>query len=83
MISVAQSPISQQLPKKWSNEWEKVKVENPNLFYQVVSGKSNQLQNIRNKSRPKFDSFVRPREEEDTSINGNSIAVAESMAPRF
>ena len=75
MISVAQSPFSQQPPKKWSNAWEKVKAENPNLFHQVVSGKSNQLHGIRNANIPKFVSYVRPSEEEDTSLNGNSIDV--------
>lgn len=81
LISVAKSPFSQQLPNKWSNEWEKVKAENPNLFHQVVSGKSNQLHGIEN--IPKFYSFVRQSEEEDTSLNGNSFATEESTAPRF
>lgn len=83
LILVAKSPFSQQPPKKWSNEWEKVKAENPSLFYQVVSGKSNQLHRITNENRPLFYSFVLPSEEEDTSLNGNSFATAESSNPRF
>ena len=36
-----------------------------------------------NENRPLFYSFVLPSEEEDTSLNGNSFATAESSNPRF
>ena len=75
--------MSKTLPKKWSNEWEKVKEENPTLFNQVVSGICNQPTFISNENKCNFSNLILPSNEEDTSFNGNNRAHVESTVPRY
>ena len=81
-MAFAKSPLSRRLPPKWSDEWEKVKAENPRLYHQVVYEDLKQRRTQIYDSTPKFPDFVRSNEEEDVSPTRNGQATSKFVQSR-